>query len=44
VAAIPGMLMSYSSFPVSFVMILSWTLTGLVEAVLAGIILAKLNP
>ena len=43
ITGIPGMLMSYSSFPVSFTMILSWSLTGLVDAVLAGVISAKLN-
>jgi hypothetical protein len=44
VAAIPGMLISYSSFQVSGLMILSWTLNGLLEALVAGISLAKLRP
>lgn len=40
---IPGMLISYSTFPVSFLMILSWSITALFEIIAAGIILAKIN-
>jgi len=40
---IPGMLISYSSFPLSLVTIISWTVSGLICAVAAGIILAKIN-
>jgi hypothetical protein len=43
VAAVPGMLISYSTFQVSGLMILSWTLNGLLEALVIGIILAKLR-
>lgn len=37
----PGMIMSYSSFPVSFTLVLSWTLSGLIQAICAGILLSK---
>jgi len=43
IATIPGMLISYSSFPISFLTIISWTVSGLVNAIVAGFILAKMN-
>ena len=43
IATIPGMFMSYTSFQVSFLMVLSWTVTGFVEAYVAGYILARMN-
>lgn len=43
VATVPGMLISYSSFPLSLSMILSWTLSSLLQAWTAGVVLAKLN-
>jgi hypothetical protein len=43
VATIPGMLISYSSFPLSILMILSWSLSSLLQAWTAGLVLAKLN-
>lgn len=43
VTMIPGMVMSYSSFQISLVMVLSWSLSGLVSDLCAGLILAKLN-
>lgn len=42
-AGIPGMLITYSSFQVSFTMILSWSLSGLFQAIVAGWIFAKMN-
>jgi hypothetical protein len=42
-ATVPGMFISYSSFPISLVMIASWTINGLVQALIAGLILAKMN-
>ncbi|KKT74992.1 MAG: hypothetical protein UW69_C0022G0002 [Microgenomates group bacterium GW2011_GWA2_44_7] len=41
IATVPGMFVSYTSFRVSALMIGSWTLTGFVEAFVAGWILAK---
>lgn len=41
IAIIPGMLMSYSSFQVSALMVASWTLSGLLYGVIAGLIYAK---
>lgn len=43
VATIPGMFITYSSFYVSTALVLSWTINGLLEGVIAGIILAKVN-
>lgn len=43
IVTIPGMFMSYTSFQVSFLMVLSWTVTGLVEAYVAGYILARMD-
>jgi hypothetical protein len=39
-----GMLMSYSSFPISLTMIGSWTAGLLVEAIVVGVLLSLLNP
>ena len=43
-ATFPGMFISYSSFPVSIMMIITWTLSGLAQELVAGVILAKMNP
>jgi hypothetical protein len=40
---IPGMFITYSSFQVSLMLVMSWTLSGFIEAVVAGWVLAKLN-
>ena len=44
IAGIPGMLITYSSFQVSLLMVLAWTISGFVEAVVAGFIFVKKNP
>ena len=44
VITIPGMLISYSSFQVSFTMVFIWSLTGLVQAIAAGLVFVKKNP
>ena len=44
IAGIPGMFITYSSFQVSLAMIVTWSFSGLVEAVVAGWIFAKKNP
>lgn len=41
IVTLPGMLMSYSSFPVSLNLVLSWTVSNLVQLIVAGILLAK---
>ncbi len=41
---LPGMFVTYSSFAVSFVMVLVWTASGIVSMLIAGAILAKTNP
>ncbi|MDD4901920.1 MAG: hypothetical protein PHE24_02180 [Patescibacteria group bacterium] len=40
-AGIPGMLISYSTFKVSLMMIASWLISGLINAIIAGWIFAK---
>ncbi|MBI5220216.1 MAG: hypothetical protein HY978_00060 [Candidatus Liptonbacteria bacterium] len=41
VYSIPGMLITYASFQVSLGMVLSWTLSGLIDAGLASYLFAK---
>src|SRR3990172_1249303 len=41
---IPGMLISYSSFQVSFTMIFTWSISILVQAIVAGLVFVKKNP
>jgi len=43
VATVPGMLISYSSFPLSLLTIISWTVSGLITSIAAGMIFAKIN-
>ncbi len=38
---LPGMLMSYSSFPVSFILVTSWTVGGFIQAVCAGFFISR---
>ncbi len=40
---IPGMIMSYSSFPISLVMTLSWSFTILLQALASAFLLSKMN-
>lgn len=41
VTTIPGMFITYTSFNVSALMVISWTLMGLIEAYVAGYLLAR---
>lgn len=43
IASVPGMLITYSSFPLSPLTIISWTASGLVNGMAAGMIFAGLN-
>jgi hypothetical protein len=43
VVTIPGMLISYASFPISLLMVGTWTVSGLLQALCAGAILAAMN-
>ena len=43
IATIPGMFISYTTFQVSFAMILSWTITGFIEIFVAGFVFAKMK-
>jgi hypothetical protein len=40
---IPGMLISYATFPVSLLMILSWTVSGLIQYFAGALIITYLN-
>jgi len=42
--SVSGMIISYSSFQISFIMVGSWTVSILVESIVVAFILAKLNP
>lgn len=42
-ASITGMFITYSSFQVSLPLVLSWSIGGLLEAIIAGLILARVN-
>lgn len=41
VATVPGMLITFASFKVSLFMILIWSISGLIQAIAAGMIFAK---
>lgn len=41
VATLPGMLISYSSFSLSFAMVLTWTLSALFQLIVAGVVLTR---
>jgi hypothetical protein len=43
IATIPGMLISYISFPISLLTIISWAVSSLISAIAAGWIFAKMN-
>jgi hypothetical protein len=43
ISIVPGMLISYSSFPISLLMILSWTVSSFLQVLAAGLVLAKMN-
>lgn len=42
IATIPGMFITYSSMPYSLAIVSSWLISGLVSAILAGIIFSKM--
>lgn len=43
IATIPGMFISYTSFQVSFLMILSWTASGFLQAFVAGLVFTRIK-
>jgi len=43
VSGIPAFLINFSSFNLPLTMILSWTIMGLIDGLVAGCVLAKLN-
>ncbi len=44
VATLPSMWITFSAISVSLVMVLSWLLYGFLQAVIAGLVFARLNP
>jgi hypothetical protein len=43
VLSIPGMLITYASFNVSMLMILTWTISGLLDCIISGLIFSRMN-
>jgi hypothetical protein len=41
VITIPGMVISYSSFPISLLMVVTWSISILIQAIVAGLIYAR---
>ncbi|MFH1448363.1 MAG: hypothetical protein ABIG39_05860 [Candidatus Micrarchaeota archaeon] len=41
--SIPGMFVSYTTFPVSLLMVISWATSGLAYTLCAGIVFSKMN-
>ncbi|OGN92741.1 MAG: hypothetical protein A2Z75_08480 [Chloroflexi bacterium RBG_13_50_10] len=41
VITIPGMVMSYSSFPISLIMVKTWSISILIQSIVAGLIYAR---
>src|ERR1700733_6334682 len=44
IALLPVMWISFSALDVTIVMVLSWLLYGLIQAIVAGIVFARINP
>lgn len=44
VALLPVMWISFSSLDITIIMVLSWFFYGLIQAIIAGLVFAKLNP
>jgi hypothetical protein len=44
IALLPVMWISFSSLDITLVMVLSWFLYGLAQAIIAGLVFAKVNP
>lgn len=44
VATLPSMWITFSAISVSLVMVLSWLLYGFLQAIIAGLVFARLNP
>lgn len=43
IITLPGMFISYSTFPISLGMVISWSLSSLVQLIAAGILLARIR-
>ncbi|MCL5798351.1 MAG: hypothetical protein M1366_06165 [Patescibacteria group bacterium] len=41
--SIPGMWITYSSFPVSFLMIASWSFSSLVQVLVGGLVISRMG-
>ena len=44
VATLPSMLITFSALDITVVMVLTWLLYGFIQAVVAGLIFARMNP
>ena len=43
IATIPGMFMTYTSFNISLLMVLTWAISGFINVFIIGAVLAKMN-
>lgn len=43
IATVPGMFITYTTFQVSFMMIMSWTVVGFIEVYVAGLVFSKVK-
>lgn len=43
ISTVPGMFISYVSFPISLLTVISWTVGGLVNGIICGLIFSKMN-
>lgn len=44
IVTLPGLLMSYSCFPISGIMISTWVFSMLAQSLVAGLVYGKMNP
>lgn len=42
-SSLPGMIMSLSSFKISIIMVISWTISGFLQILIASLIVLKMN-
>jgi hypothetical protein len=41
IISLPGLLLSYSTFPLTLIIVISWAFTGLVQTTIAGFMISK---
>ena len=43
ISTIPGMFVTYTSFKISFLMVLSWLISGIIYSLIAGCLFSRMN-